>query len=246
MDGVPPPPAEPTADDASRRRAVYEQRLATLDARADAILREVERGLPGDEVVVFVSTHGEAFLEHGTLGGGGRSLHDECLRVPLVLWGPGEKPGERRGAASVLDVVPTVLAHLGLAAPSSADGVSLAKGVAIPEDRAVFAQEVCRLRTGGSPSPHLLLAVRSARWKYVADLALARPDETSESLFDLSSDPGETRPLPIASLPKEGAFASAVSSVRQVIQGKKDQDRQLGELGYGSLGRSVEDDGTDE
>jgi arylsulfatase A-like enzyme len=247
MDGVPPPPGAPTEADAAARRATYETRLRTLDARLAPLLDEVETGLHGPDVVVFVSTHGEAFLEHGTLGGGGRSLHEERLRVPLVLWGPGEAAGERRGAASVLDVLPTVLGHLGLAAPTGSGGESLAKGAPISEDRAVFAQELCRVRSGGgSPTPHLLLAVRSSRWKYVADLALHRPDETRETLHDLVSDPGETRPVPIESLPREGAFAAAVGTVRAAIQGKQTQDRQLQELGYGSLGRSVEDDGTDE
>jgi arylsulfatase A-like enzyme len=71
-------------------------------------------GLRDDTLVVITSDHGEEFLEHGGVLHGGTQF-DEVLRVPLILRGPGI-PADTRLAepVSVVDVLPTVLARLGL------------------------------------------------------------------------------------------------------------------------------------
>jgi arylsulfatase A-like enzyme len=94
-------------------------------------------------IVVLTSDHGEEFGEHGGMGHG-RSLHQEVLRVPLVIAAPGLlAPSEVAIPASLLDVAPTVLDLLGLAPTPSHRGRSL-----VPDARAAA--------KGESPDPSAL------------------------------------------------------------------------------------------
>ena len=77
--------------------------------------------------VVVTSDHGEALGDHGE-DMHGYFVYESTLRVPLVLRGPGVRPGTRlSGLARTVDLFPTVLdiAGLGQSAPASS-GRSLA------------------------------------------------------------------------------------------------------------------------
>ena len=58
----------------------------------------------------------------------GHALWQELLHVPLVVWGPGIEPGREPTPArsfSLVDIAPTVLDGMGVAATMPFDGVSL-------------------------------------------------------------------------------------------------------------------------
>ena len=76
--------------------------------------------------------HGEAFGEH-KLGGEplyfhGESLYNEVLKVPLIVYVPGDKlkPQKIDERAMLIDVAPTLLELSGVAKPASFHGRSLA------------------------------------------------------------------------------------------------------------------------
>lgn len=98
----------------------YDQNLAFVD---HAIARLVEAAGPNAIVVIF-SDHGEEFFDHGDLEHG-HSLHDELLRVPLIVTAPGIEARRVSAPVSLLDVTPTVLDLLGLGG-AEYDGISLA------------------------------------------------------------------------------------------------------------------------
>ncbi|RMH01976.1 MAG: hypothetical protein D6702_10095 [Planctomycetota bacterium] len=103
--------------------ANYDACIHEVDAQIGAILDELERrGELADTLVVLTSDHGEEFYEHGGWGHG-QSLHRELLHVPLILSGPG-LPAGRRVPARVrsVDILPTVLALVGVAAPAAVSG----------------------------------------------------------------------------------------------------------------------------
>lgn len=154
--------------------------------RADAAVAEVfetmrDTGRWDDALVVVTSDHGEAFMEHGRQGHN-TTLYDEMLHVPLLIRLPrDERPagvdGER--LASLLDVVPTVLGRLGIAAPPEVDGVDL---IGSPSDP----RRPRLLLTRTSHPEHPMLAARTRYWK-----AIAWPRHQLQMLFDLERDPGE-------------------------------------------------------
>jgi len=106
-------------------RHLYEAALRYTDARLGELLAELARlGLADRTLVLVTSDHGEEFFEHGHLQHG-MTLHEEILRVPLILAGPGVPARQLGRAAQLSDVAPTLLERLGLAPLAHAQGVDL-------------------------------------------------------------------------------------------------------------------------
>jgi arylsulfatase A-like enzyme len=98
---------------------------------ADSILGELVETLRhldllDDTLLVVTSDHGEEFYEHRNWGHG-QSLYNELIHVPLVMRWPAHLPRERRVGRVVraVDVMPTILQLLGIAAPAPVAGRSL-------------------------------------------------------------------------------------------------------------------------
>lgn len=97
-------------------RALYRATISYTDHQIGRLLESLatlER--PGEALTVFTSDHGESFGERGLYFEHGEHLHDANLHVPLVVAGPGVAAGRvDRGAASLVDVMPTLLSLLGV------------------------------------------------------------------------------------------------------------------------------------
>jgi arylsulfatase A-like enzyme len=104
----------------------YDQEARYADDHIGPFLAHLEKvGLRDKTIVIILSDHGEEFGEHGGTGHG-RTLHQEVLRVPLVIAAPGLlAPARVTTPASLLDVAPTVLDLLGLEPITAHRGVSL-------------------------------------------------------------------------------------------------------------------------
>jgi len=107
-------------------RALYAGEVAFLDAQIGRLLDTLAaRGLLDDTLVVFTADHGEEFREHGRFLHRG-SLHDELVRLPLLVRFPASVPhGAAPARASLADVAPTLLGALGLPPLERAQGVDL-------------------------------------------------------------------------------------------------------------------------
>lgn len=169
-----------------RHRYAGEVRYA--DVALSAFLRELEdAGMLENSIVVLTSDHGEEFAEHDRVGHS-KSVYDEVLRVPLLVWAPGlVREGTRIDTmVSVVDVVPTVLDLLEIAPPQGLQGRTLRaalRGEALAPGEPRFAE--------GPDVDHpgkRLLAVRTENHKWIARESASTPHE----IYDLASDPGET------------------------------------------------------
>ncbi len=104
-------------------------------------------GMAQRTTVVVVADHGEAFGEHGTKYHGFR-LYREEIEVPLIICDlGGNLPPlpDAPGAASTLDVAPTVLDLAGLPVPSSMRGRALFRNAApLPATYCICVPEVRR------------------------------------------------------------------------------------------------------
>ena len=91
------------------------------------MLAALDRASLRDSIaVILVSDHGEAFEpERGRIHHCGR-LHADQIRIPMLARVPGFEPRRVDAPVSLVDVLPSVLDLLGLAAPANLDGVSLA------------------------------------------------------------------------------------------------------------------------
>lgn len=168
-----PPPFDAMSDG-------YAAEIAYADAQLGRLLAAVDAESSGRALVVFTSDHGESLGEHGEASHG-LLTYDSTLHVPLVLSGPGVPVGATRDAlARHEDLVPTVLAALGLPRASELPGRDLLRA---RNDDAVIGYFESR-----GPAVSLGWAeidgVRTARWKLIA-----RPDPPE--LYDVVEDPAE-------------------------------------------------------
>ncbi len=107
-------------------RAGYDGEVRLADEHIGRLLRGIERySDPASLVIAFTADHGEALGEGGMWFAHASSLVDPLVRVPLLLRVPGRAPGRRSGIASLIDLLPTLLASLGAEAPAGLLGRNL-------------------------------------------------------------------------------------------------------------------------
>jgi arylsulfatase A-like enzyme len=106
-------------------RSLYDAEVATVDAMLARLRENLRaRGLWANTLVVLTSDHGEAFGEHG-VAGHGHTVFAEEVQVPLIFHWDGASAQRSPALARQIDVLPTTLDLLGIAAPSAVEGVSL-------------------------------------------------------------------------------------------------------------------------
>ena len=168
----------------------------SLDTNLGRILDTLEaKGILEDTIVIYTSDHGSHFRTRNREYK--RSCHEGCVRIPMVIRGPGFTGGkEVQDLASLIDLPPTILESAGVQPPESMKGNSLnrlAKG-----DNANWPQEVF-IQISESQVGR---AIRTDRWKYsvTAPEKDARNDAASDRyvedfLYDLNEDPHEKNNL---------------------------------------------------
>lgn len=124
----------------------YDGEILYVDAEIDRLLRGVDelRGLDST-LVILTADHGETLAEpdRELWFAHGYHVHEELIRVPMLVRGPGVLAARSERLASLVDVAPTVLRFTGVAT----DGVDLRDPSSIPENRAVIAEAAAD--TGG-------------------------------------------------------------------------------------------------
>lgn len=100
-----------SAKDMNRERRLYDEFILYCDDEFGRLFSHLEQsGVLENTWVIFTSDHGELFerkiIRHTT-----RSLHQPIVRVPLVIFGPGQQQREDiYQPTSAIDIVPTLLA----------------------------------------------------------------------------------------------------------------------------------------
>jgi arylsulfatase len=170
----------PGPADAARITPLYASEVSYLDDHLRHLSDQL--GLEDDDVLLIVTAdHGEEFAEHGALGHG-QGLHEELVRVPLLIRWPAGIAGGRRidEPVSLLDVYPTLLDLAGLPSREGLLGKSLAgvlRGHVASRTAPVFSELL--------PPQGDMRAVRDGHWR------LIRQNGGGLQLFDLATDPGE-------------------------------------------------------
>jgi len=230
-------PYRPPEPERSRHRSGYDGEIAYVDRVVGQLLdhwratRGLERAL-----IVVAGDHGEALGEHGEATHG-VLVHDATLLVPLVIRAPGLRATRPVAApVSLIDVLPTVLALLGLPAPEGVQGRDLTPllrgGTVAWSPVAGYAESLyARLHHGCAP----LYALREDGWKLVRG--------SRDELYDLDSDPAEAKDVADAEAARREALGSALRDLGVALEqgGAEtvlldDEARQaLQALGYASF-----------
>lgn len=162
-------------------KTLYLNSLAYVDSQLSRLVAALERkGILDETIIVISADTGQAFFEHGYMGHGNLP-HNEVVRVPLVLHGPGMETGDDYGVTQHVDVPPTLLSLLGLPPHPSFQGVDLT-AVPLPERPPAFVVTQTPIAEA--------LAVVWRQWKYIYDL-----EARKAMLFDVGADPYEQHNL---------------------------------------------------
>jgi lipoteichoic acid synthase len=140
-------------------------------------------GLDQDTLIVVTGDHGQAFGDPHDSYMQGRTVYQEDVNVPLLLWFPRLYRSAARSSTigSHVDLAPTIAELAGLPPAPDWQGRSLFSPARAPRAYFYVAED------------HFTLGVREESWKYMFDLR-----EGTEELYDLDRDPTEQRNLATA------------------------------------------------
>lgn len=166
------------------------------------------RNLLDKALIVFTSDHGEGLGEHSE-STHGYFIYQSTVRVPLIIhWPDGHWPsgfsrtmGERIDEpASLLDVAPTILDAIGIPRPAAMRGHSL---LSHGQGREIYSESLYARNHFGCAT---LRSLRVGRYKYI--------ESPKPELYDLASDPKETRNLYDQKRARAAALAQRIVAVR--------------------------------
>ena len=161
-------------DNQKRMWAAYYASVTFMDEQVGRMIAELDRlGLRETTAIVFCSDHGYHLGEHGFWQKA--NLHEEVLRVPMMISCPGIRPARSRSLVELADIFPTVSELAGLEIPDGLHGTSL-----VP----VLKDPAASVKTGtlSFKDGHCL---RTDRWSYI------RYRDKTEELYDMLADPGQ-------------------------------------------------------
>jgi len=137
-------------------------------------------GLADDTLIVVTGDHGQAFGFPHDSWMQGKTLYQEDVHVPLMLWSPRrfKTPARSKSIASHVDLAPTVAELAGLAAAPEWQGRSVFDAARVPRAYFYVAED------------QFTLGIREDNWKYIFNLR-----EGVDELYDLELDPIEQHNL---------------------------------------------------
>jgi len=155
--------------------SAYYASVTFMDDQVGRILATLERlGLRENTIVVFTSDHGYHLGEHDFWQK--VSLHEESVRIPLVIDVPGIDPRISDALVEQIDLYPTLAELAGLPVPKHVAGMSLASHLhdsASPNRTAAYAV----VRHGA--------LLRTERWAFI------EYHDKSRELYDMENDPAQ-------------------------------------------------------
>ncbi|MCH7958633.1 MAG: sulfatase [Candidatus Hydrogenedentes bacterium] len=194
---TPPPPFDTrfvrnvytgTEEEQAWQRALdqYDGEIAFTDQQFGRLIDALkELGLYEDTLIIVLSDHGEEFGERGGEHHG-TTLHEEQLRIPLIVKFPGNLyAGEQRSALlEIVDIAPSILEIVEAAPEPRFQGASFMD---------IVNDATLDTRTGFASLRVFKYSMRSAMTsdlKYIHDLVAQE-----ESWYNLATDPQELQPL---------------------------------------------------
>ena len=184
----------------------------SLDYNLGRIRSELKSlGIADNTVIIYSSDHGSHFrtrnIEYK------RSCHENCIRVPMIAYGPGFTGGSVvEELVSLIDVPPTLLAIGGITKPESMKGMplqQLVNGCTDGWQQEVFVQ---------ISENHVGRAIRTKKWKYsVRAIGKSGSNDScsdtynEDFLYDLENDYDERKNL--VSLPEYDIIRSELAEL---------------------------------
>lgn len=208
--------AEMSEDQQKKAIAAYYASVSYMDAQVGKILACLKaEGLDKNTIVVFTSDHGFHLGEHDFWMK--VSLHEESVRVPLIIKVPGKKSVVCHSFVELIDLYPTLAELAGIKPQSNVQGKSLVKTLDDPFFKVrdyVFSIS----QNGGKGGS--AFTIRNQKWAYIQ---YGENAENGAELYDMEHDVKQYTNL--AKLPRYTATVEQMKQLlRQKIQEVRDND----------------------
>jgi arylsulfatase A-like enzyme len=183
---------------------VYEAGIYTFDHRFGQFISFLKsQKIYEDSLIIFLSDHGDEFLDHGGWEHG-HSLYNELIKIPLLVKFPGNRYAgqEVNSLVSITDILPTIMdienIKIAESLSSRPDGVSLVhavRGEGEPNRKIIscLAAKVMR-------KTNYKIAVISGNLKFIyynkmtpkeREFYAFPPPPFDNEMFDIYRDPGD-------------------------------------------------------
>jgi len=182
-----------SAETLNEMRQTYDEYIAHVDAELGRLFDDLSaRGVLDNTYVLLTSDHGEMF-ERGEQGHLTPLLYDPVVRVPLVIWAPGQTARQDvRVPTSAVDLLPTVVHLTGGEVPQWCEGQVLPPlGGADDPERSVFVVEA-QTDAAFKPLRRASLAIRKGRYKLIDYMGYPQfRVQHRYEMYDMQGDPQE-------------------------------------------------------
>ena len=193
-----------SSDQEKKAVAAYYASVSYMDAQVGKVLKALkEEGLEDNTIIIFTSDHGFHLGEHSFWMK--VSLHEESVRVPMIIKVPGKKPAVCNSFVELLDLYPTVAELAGIETSKHLQGKSLAKTIENPNHK--VRKMAFSVSQGGKT-----FLLRTEKWAYI------QYDEDAASgieLFDMENDPKQ-----FTNLAGKAAYVKTVSFFQKELRKK--------------------------
>jgi arylsulfatase A-like enzyme len=205
---------EMSEEQEKKAMAAYYASVAYMDAQVGKILNTLKQeGLEDNTIVIFTSDHGFHLGEHRFWMK--VSLHEESVRVPLIIKMPGKKAAVCNSFVELLDLYPTVAELAGLKFSENIQGKSLVNTLDNPNH--IVRDMAFSVSQGGKS-----FLVRNDKWAYI------QYDEDAGSgieLFDMYHDSKQYN-----NLAKNPLYSDVVSEMKAILKNKL-KELRINDLG---------------
>jgi len=184
--------------------AAYYASVSYMDAQVGRVLNTIkEEGLEDNTIIIFTSDHGFHLGEHDFWMK--VSLHEESVRVPMIIKVPGKKPTVCNSFVELLDLYPTIAELAGLKTSKHIQGKSLTKVLDNPE---IEVRDMSFSVSQGGKS----FLLRTNKWAYIQYNENA---SAGIELFDMVNDPKQ-----FENLAKQEKYSKVVALFQKKLKKK--------------------------
>lgn len=184
--------------------AAYYASVSYMDAQVGKVLKTLkEEGLEDNTIVVFTSDHGFHLGEHRFWMK--VSLHEESVRVPMIIKVPGKKAAVCNSFTELLDLYPTLTELAGLKATENIQGKSLVKTLDDPNSKV---RDMAFSVSQGGKS----FLLRNDQWAYIQ---YNEDASAGIELFDMQNDVKQYN-----NLAENPRYASVVRDMKEKLKRK--------------------------
>ncbi len=184
--------------------AAYYASVSYMDVQVGKVLNTLkEEGLEDNTIVIFTSDHGFHLGEHEFWMK--VSLHEESVRIPLIIKVPGKKAAVCNSFVELIDLYPTITGLSGLKTSKHLQGKSLVKTLDNP--RFKVRDMAFSVSQGGKS-----FLLRTEKWAYI------QYDEDAKSgmeLYDMEKDPNQ-----YTNLAYKAKYADTISQFQKKLKKK--------------------------